>query len=108
MSLKEIAAYLDGLSLAEKAELLKRLALDLTQTWPGIDKIPEVVGGEACIAHTRVPVWVLEGYRRVGWSEAKILENYPTLHASDLVAAWGYIDAHRGEIENALRKNEQA
>ncbi len=108
MSLKEISASLDALSSAEKAELLKRLALDLTNAWPGVDKIPNVVGGEACIAHTRIPVWVLEGYRRIGWSEAKILENYPTLHASDLVVAWAYADAHPEEIEKALRKNEQA
>ncbi|MCL5952062.1 MAG: DUF433 domain-containing protein [Chloroflexi bacterium] len=108
MSLKEIAAQLEALSTAEKAELLRRLALDLTHAWPGIDKTPGVAGGEACITHTRIPVWALEGYRRLGWSEARILENYPTLHASDLVAAWAYADAHGDEVDDALRKNEQA
>ncbi len=107
MSLKEIEAQLSGLTAAEKAELLKRLALDLTHTWPGIDKIPGVAGGAACIAHTRIPVWSLEGYRRLGWSEAKILENFPSLRASDLVNAWAYIDAHPEEIERALQENEQ-
>lgn len=108
MSLKEITAHLDRLSSAEKAELLKRLALELSHGWPGIEKLPDVAGGEACIAHTRIPVWVLDGYRRLGWSEAKILENYSTLHASDLVVAWAYADAHQSEMDNAIRKNEQA
>ncbi len=78
MSLKEITAQIGALSSTEKAELLKRVALDMTNAWPGIDKIPGVAGGEACVAHTRVPVWSLEGYRRLGWNEAKILEDYPT------------------------------
>ncbi len=108
MSLKEIETQVSLLTGAEKAELLKRLVLDLTHTWPGIDKIPDVAGGDACIAHTRIPVWTLEGYRRLGWSEAKILENYPTLRASDLVNAWAYVDAHTEEIEQALKENEQA
>jgi uncharacterized protein (DUF433 family) len=65
-------------------------------------------GGEACVVCTRIPVWVLENYRRLGWSEARILENYPTLRAVDLVNAWVYADAHSEEIERAIRENEEA
>ena len=108
MSLKELEAQLSALTPAEKAEVLKRLALDLTHSWPGIEKTPDVAGGSACIAHTRIPVWVLEGYRRLGWNEAKILENYPALSAADLVNAWAYVDAHAEEIEGAARANEEA
>jgi uncharacterized protein (DUF433 family) len=57
---------------------------------------------------TRIPVWVLEGYRRLGWTEAKILASYPTLRAADLVHAWTYVDAHKQEIEEAIRQNEAA
>lgn len=57
---------------------------------------------------TRIPVWVLAGYRRLGWSEARILENYPTLSAADLVNAWAYADAHPDEIEAEIRANEEA
>ena len=94
MTLKDLESQISGLTSAEKAEVLKRLALELTHTWPGIETTPGVLGGTACIAHTRIPVWVLEGYRRLGWSEAKILDNYPTLRAADLVNAWTYADAH--------------
>ncbi|MFN8489198.1 MAG: DUF433 domain-containing protein [Caldilineaceae bacterium] len=78
------------------------------QVWLGIEKTPGVVGGDACIANTRIPVWALEGYRRLGWHEAQILENFPTLRAADLVHAWSYVDAHQTEIEQALLEQEEA
>jgi uncharacterized protein (DUF433 family) len=53
-------------------------------------------------------VWVLESYRRASWTEAKILTNFPALRAADLVHAWAYIDSHREDIEQAIRKNEAA
>ncbi len=108
MTLKDLESQLSVLTSAEKAEVLKRLAFELTHTWPGIEKTPGVLGGTACIARTRIPVWILEGYRRMGWSEAKILDNYPTLRAADLVNAWTYADAHSDEIEQAIRENETA
>ena len=108
MTLQELEKQLRTLTTAEKAQAIKVLALDLTHTWPGIEKTPGVVGGAACIVRTRIPVWVLEGYRRLGWSEARILENYPTLRAADLVNAWAYADAHADEIEQEIRENERA
>jgi len=53
-------------------------------------------------------VWVLEGYRRLGWTEAKVLAGYPTLRAADLVHAWAYVDAHRQEVDEEIRQNEAA
>jgi uncharacterized protein (DUF433 family) len=44
----------------------------------------------------------------MGWSEARILENYPTLRAADLVNTWAYADAHPDEIEQAILENEEA
>ena len=108
MTLKELEAELAALTLAEKAEALQLLALELANTWPGIEKTPGIAGGEACIVRTRIPVWVLEGYRRLGWSEARILENYPTLRAADLANAWAYVSAHLDEIERALAANQEA
>jgi uncharacterized protein (DUF433 family) len=73
-----------------------------------IERSPGVCGGAACIASTRIPVWVLEGYRRLGWTESTILANYPTLRAADLVRAWAYVDANRHEIDEAIARNEAA
>jgi uncharacterized protein (DUF433 family) len=108
MTLKDLEAQLSSLTPAEKAQALKILVLELTHTWPGIEKTSGVAGGEACIVRTRIPVWVLEGYRRLGWSEARLLENYPTLRAADIVNAWAYVDAHGDEIQMAIKQNEEA
>ena len=108
MGLKELEGQLLSLSPAEKAEALKLLTLDLTHTWPGIEHTAGVAGGAACIVRTRIPVWALENYRRLGWSEALILENHPTLRAADLVNAWAYAGAHADEMREAIESNEAA
>ena len=108
MTVREIIAKLASLTKAEKAEVVERLAQEISDAWPGIEKTPGVCGGAACIVRTRIPVWVLENWRRAGWSEARILDNYPTLRAADLVHAWSYVDTHRQEIEEAIRQNEAA
>jgi uncharacterized protein (DUF433 family) len=108
MTASELESELSALSRAEKARLLQLLAQDISNTWPGIEKTSDVVGGDARIVRTRIPVWVLENYRRLGWSEARILENFPTLRAVDLVSAWAYADAHRDEIDRAIQENEMA
>jgi uncharacterized protein (DUF433 family) len=108
MTPRELIEALAALSKADKAEVVERLAQDISDSWPGIEKTTGVCGGSACIVRTRIPVWVLEGYRRLGWTEAKLLESYPTLRAADLVHAWAYVDAHRQEIDEEIRQNEAA
>lgn len=80
----------------------------LARLGSGIEATPGVCGGAPCIADTRIPVWVLESYRRQGMSEAEVLSNYPTLRAVDLVNTWAYVDAHPEEIERQIRENEGA
>ncbi len=108
MTVRELVEQLASLSKAEKAEVVERLAQEIGDAWPGIQKTPTVAGGAACIVRTRITVWQLENYRRLGWTEAKILANYPTLRAADLVHAWAYADAHAAEIDEAIRQNEAA
>jgi uncharacterized protein (DUF433 family) len=74
---------------------------------PGIKKTPGVCGGDACVANTRIPVWVLEQARRLGMSDADLLLNYPSLRAEDLANAWAYVRSHREEIDEAIRLNEE-
>ena len=108
MTRRELEKELDGLSKADKATVVQRLALEIADAWPGIERNPEVAGGAACLVRTRIPVWVLESYRRLGWSEARLLANYPTLRALDLVQAWGYADLHAEEMDAAIAANEAA
>lgn len=108
MTIEQLQDELRGLTPGEKVRVLQLLTAELTQTWPGVDKTPGVSGGAACVSRTRIPVWTLEGYRRLGWSEARILDNFPTLRAADLANAWNYVAAQPDEIEQELRENEAA
>jgi len=108
MTLKELEPQIASLSRAEKAHLAQILVRDLSESWPGIEKTRGVAGGEACVVRTRIPVWVLENYRQMGWSEARILENFPSLRAADLVNAWAYADTHLEEINRTIQRNEGA
>ncbi len=103
---RDLEAELGALSRAEKAAVVQRLALDLGNAWPDIEATPGVAGGAACIARTRIPVWVLVNYRRLGWSEARVLENFPELRAGDLLQAWVYAESHREAIGKAIAENE--
>ena len=96
------------MSRAEKAQLLQTIARDIGDASPGIEHTPGVVGGSARIAHTRIPVWLLEEVRRLGATEADLLQDYPSLSAEDLVNAWGYVRLHREEIDQEIEKNESA
>ncbi|MBE7497811.1 MAG: DUF433 domain-containing protein [Verrucomicrobiaceae bacterium] len=73
----------------------------------GIAHTPQICGGDACVAGTRIPVWSLEQTRRLGFSEERILSNYPTLQREDLAAAWEYVRANPEEIEKAIALNEE-
>jgi uncharacterized protein (DUF433 family) len=70
--------------MATVEQLLDRLGL-------GIESTPGVCGGEPRIAGTRIPVRTLEQYRRLGLTEAQILDAYPGLRAADLINAWAYV-----------------
>jgi uncharacterized protein (DUF433 family) len=53
-------------------------------------------------------VWGLEQAKRLGTSEAELLQCYPTLRAEDLANAWAYVRSHREEIDQQIRENEEA
>src|SRR5262245_16326381 len=107
-SLRDLEEQLLRLTDAEKAQLLMKLVPALSHAFPGIEKRTGVCGGDACVVRTRIPAWTLEHYRRLGWTEAQILDNFPALRAADLVNVWGYVDAHVDEIETAMRENDEA
>ncbi|GAB4277293.1 MAG: hypothetical protein Fur0025_03110 [Oscillatoriaceae cyanobacterium] len=79
----------------------------LSNVWQGIEKTLGVCGGDARISNTRIPIWSLVNYRRLGASDARIFQDFPQLTAEDLVNAWAYADAHQEEIEEAIRRNER-
>jgi uncharacterized protein (DUF433 family) len=73
----------------------------------GIETSPDVCGGEPCIAGTRIPVRVLEQYRRLGLPESEMLANFASLRAVDLVNAWLYVKEHAEEIDRLIREGQE-
>lgn len=107
-TMEKVRELLAELTPGEKAQTLQWLVRDLTSVFPGVESSPDVSGGEACLVRTRIPVWVLVQARRLGSSEAEILQAYPSLRAEDLINAWAYYDAHKAEIEEQIAENEAA
>lgn len=108
MLLEELETQLLALTPTEKAEVIRLLAQSLNNSWPGITKTPDVCGGDACIAKTRLPVWLFVSLRRQGSSDAELLQFYPQLNAANLVNVWTYAEANSEEIETALREEAAA
>jgi uncharacterized protein (DUF433 family) len=107
-SLADFERILPALSPGEKAQILKWVVQQLGDAFPGIDSTPSVCGGEPCIVRTRIPVWLLEQFRRLGASEQALLADYPPLRAEDLVNAWAYARSHTADIDRQIAENEAA
>ena len=107
MTTQELQAQLLSLSSIERSNLIQFLTHSLEAPWQGICKTPGVMGGEACARDTRIPVWLLVSYTRLGLSEAKLLDNYPTLTARDLVNALSYASAYTDEIDRAIAQQDE-
>ena len=80
--------------------------MTMTASW--ISKKADRSGGDACVRETRIPVWVLVQWRRLGRDDAWILDGYPTLTQQDLDAVWTYYAEHPEEIDEAIRSNAEA
>ena len=59
-----------------------------TASW--ISKKHDRCGGDACVRDSRITVWGLVSYRRLGMSDAQIMEAVQGLTPADLEAAWEY------------------
>jgi uncharacterized protein (DUF433 family) len=97
-----------NLSPSDKTEMVQSLAKTLNMSGKGITKTPGVCGETACIAGTRIAVWLLVEAQQLGVSEAQLLQDYPHITAADLVNAWSYADAYPEEIAAAICANNEA
>ncbi|MEQ1603591.1 MAG: DUF433 domain-containing protein [Pyrinomonadaceae bacterium] len=102
--LKETEIVIAGLSDRDRKRLFKKFSRDFDA---GVEKNGDVMGGVACVRHTRIPVWLLYRARQLGSSEADLLKNYPGLTAVDLVNAWKYAETNTEEIESQIELNER-
>jgi uncharacterized protein (DUF433 family) len=75
-------------------------------TASNITKQPDRCGGHACVRDTRITVWGLVEWQRLGLADEEILRRVKGLTLADLDAAREYAAAHPVEIERALWENE--
>jgi uncharacterized protein (DUF433 family) len=80
--------------------------MDTATSW--VSKTPGVCGGDACIRTTRHTVYGLVEWKRMGLTDARILEHHPDLTQADLDAAWDYYAQHPDEIDQAIRDDAEA
>jgi uncharacterized protein (DUF433 family) len=106
-SLQALETQLLALEPAQQVAIIRLLSQNLATTWEGICKTPGVMGGEACIRQTRIPVWLLASYRRLGSSDRELLDNYPELTHTDLANAWAYSDMYPAEIAAAIDRQDE-
>ncbi len=106
MSTYELEDQLHTLTPARKATVLQTLTQSLGNGSRGITKTEGVCSQEACIAGTRIPVWLLVESYRQGVREAQMLNDYPHISAADLVNVWAYAEAYPEEIEAAILRQD--
>lgn len=108
MTTKEIEQQFLNISLTDRVAIIQRLTKNLTKSGKGITKTAGVWGGEACIAGTRIAVWLLVEAQQLGITEAQLLQDYPHITAADLVNAWTYAEAYPEEIAVVILANNEA
>lgn len=108
IALSKIESLLAQITSVEKTQVLQWVISDLGGIFAGIDKTEGVCGGEARIARTRIPVWLLVRQKQLGITDSEILSDYPTLRVEDLHNAWNYYRGHKTEINQLIQENEEA
>lgn len=73
-----------------------------------LDRNPSVCGGDVCIKGSRVPVWVLVQFYKLGVDRKDILSAFPTLKDADLEDALNYYQHNWREIDQQIADNESA
>ena len=71
-----------------------------------IQKTEGVCGGSARIRNTRIPVWTIVSFKKLGVSDSELLKSYPDLTQQDLDEAWAYYEQNRTEIDTEIQDNE--
>ena len=71
----------------------------------GIESNSTICGGEPCISHTHIPVWLIVHAHQGGTNDTIILKNYPELTRVDLRHAFTYYRNHAKEIDAQIQSN---
>jgi uncharacterized protein (DUF433 family) len=107
MMTQELEQSLRSLSPDDQVMAVQILVEAIESKSRGVTKVPGVMGGEACLRGTRIPVWLLVSYRNQGMTDGDILKGYPDLSAADLCCVWAYATAYGDEIAAAIQGQDE-
>ncbi len=74
---------------------------------PHIDSTPDVAGGQARIAGTRIRVQDVVLWTELGRSPDEIVSGHPHITLSDVYAALTYYHDHREEIDSQIKNDDE-
>ena len=83
------------------------LAVKKTRLHPYISKKKGVCGGRSIIEGTRVPVWSIIKWHKLGVSIEEIIREFPQLAPSQIHDAFSYYYDNQKEIEKDIADNEK-
>lgn len=86
----------------EFIERTRQAVVERVPQGDAIRKTEGVVGGKARVRNTRIPVWTLVQYKKLGRVDSDLLNDFPGLTADDLDAVWDYYRCHAAEIEQEI------
>ena len=73
---------------------------------PHISKQTGICGGRSVILGTRMPVWSIIKWYKLGMSVEDIIREFPQLTPSQVHAAFSYYYDHQEEVEKDITENE--
>ena len=83
-----------------------KLAVKNSKAHPYISKQKGVCGGRSVIEETRIPVWSIIKWYRIGMSVEDIIREFPQLTPSQIHDAFSYYYDNQEEIEKDIVENE--
>ena len=83
--------------------MLKEMATEVALE---IRKTPGMCGGAACIGATRIPVWLIISFIKLGETENGLLQSYPQLTGEHLDLVREYYRSHKTEIDRNIREQD--
>lgn len=81
-------------------------AIKKSKMHPHISKQKEVCGGRSIIAGTRIPVWSIIKWYKLGMSVEDIIRELPQLTPSQTHDVFSYYYGNQKEIERDIAENE--
>jgi len=76
-------------------------------THPYVTQKKGICGGRSIIKDTRIPVWSIIKWYKIGFSIEEILREFPQLNPAQIYDAFSYYYDNKEEIEKDIIENEQ-